>query len=384
MHPTNDGSKQNHDRIKSIGKYTYGTNNINIYYWGEGTYLEIGNFCSISGHVLIYLGGNHRVDWTTTFPFGHIHQNIFDKFEGIGHPSNKGNVKIGNDVWIGTYTTIMSGITIGDGACIASNSVITKDVPPYAIVGGNPAKVIKYRFSEEIIEKLLKYKWWNLSDSKINNLTPLLCSSKIEELIEKLEYIDMETNLEEIVNNLFITPSDINEHIPTLVKYASECEHITEMGVRGIQSTWAFLGGAPKKMISYDLYNPTRYGGNINHVYQVAKLYNLNYTFIEADVCKIDIEPTDLLFLDTWHAYSQLKFELNKHSPNAKKYIIMHDTTSYQFRDEPLTSEHSDLVEYSGKGIWPAIEEFLIENKNKWVLLERHTNNNGLTILKRI
>ena len=116
----------------------------------------------------------------------------------------------------------------------------------------------------------------------------------------------------------------------------------------------------------------------------MAKLYNLNYTFVEADVCKIDIEPTDLLFLDTWHAYSQLKFEINKHSPNSKKYIIMHDTTSYQFRDEPLTSEHSDLVEYSGKGIWPAIEEFLIENKNKWVLLERHTNNNGLTILKRI
>lgn len=384
MHPINNNFKQNHNRIRSVGKYTYGVNNIDIYYWGEGTYLDIGNYCSISGHIIIYLGGNHRTDWGTTFPFGHIHQNTFNKFDGTGHPSTKGNVKIGNDVWIGTYATIMSGVTIGDGACIANNSVVTKDVPPYAIVGGNPAKIIKYRFSDNIIEKLLKHKWWNLSELQINDLSPLLCSTDIEKLIEKLEIINMKTNLEEIVNDLFNTPSDINEHIPTLVKYASECEHITEMGVRGIQSTWAFLGGAPKKMISYDLYNPSRYGGNINYVYEVAKKYNLDYQFIEADVCKIEIEPTDLLFLDTWHTYNQLKLELNLHSSKAKKYIIMHDTTSYEFKDEAITSEHSDITQHTGKGLWAAIEEFLIENKDKWILLERFTNNNGLTILKRI
>jgi len=190
-------------------------------------------------------------------------------------------------------------------------------------------------------------------------------------------------NLEDIVNREYRVPSDINEHIPTLIKYASECEHITEMGVRDIHSTWAFLGSAPKKMISYDLFNPAKWGANIEHVYEVAKLYNLDYTFIEIDVLKVDIEPTDLLFLDTWHSYNQLKKELELHSNKARKYIIMHDTTSYEFRDEPLTSAHSDAMQSSdGKGLWAAIEEFLKDN-NEWNLHERFTNNNGLTILKR-
>jgi len=190
-------------------------------------------------------------------------------------------------------------------------------------------------------------------------------------------------DLEQIVNQIYTTPSDINEHIPTLIEYASECETITEMGVRAITSTWAFLGAAPKKLISYDMENPSHYGANINVVYEVAKQYELNYEFIQADVLTIDIEETDLLFLDTWHAYDQLKAELDKHNHKAKKYIIMHDTTSYEFRDEPLTSENTFKGEQSsGKGLWPAITEFLEEN-NDWELYKRFTNNNGITILKR-
>ena len=191
-------------------------------------------------------------------------------------------------------------------------------------------------------------------------------------------------DLEKIVNQIYQTPSDINEHIPTLIEYASECEHITEMGVRAITSTWAFLGAAPKKLISYDIENPSKWGADINMVYEVAKQYGLNYEFRKENVLKIDIEETDLLFLDTWHAYNQLKAELEKHSSKARKYIIMHDTTSYEFRDEPLTSENAWEGELDfGKGLWAAITEFLDSN-NEWVLHKRYTNNNGLTILKRV
>ena len=191
-------------------------------------------------------------------------------------------------------------------------------------------------------------------------------------------------DLEQIVNQIYQNPSDINEHIPTLIEYASECEHITEMGVRAITSTWAFLGAAPKRLISYDIEDPSKWGANIDHVYNVARQYGLNYEFKKENVLKIEIEETDLLFLDTWHAYNQLKAELELHSNKAKKYIIMHDTTSYEFKDEPLTSENAWEGEPpTGKGLWLAITEFLDEN-NKWKLHRRYTNNNGLTILKRV
>jgi acetyltransferase-like isoleucine patch superfamily enzyme len=135
----------------SFGKYTYG--NPNIYWKNKNAKLVVGNFCSIADNVNIYLGGNHRTDWVTTYPFGHVHKNIFNNFNGLGHPSTKGDVIIGNDVWIGGNVTIMSGVTIGYGAVIANNSHVVKDVYPYSLVGGNPAKLIKYRFTPEQIEK---------------------------------------------------------------------------------------------------------------------------------------------------------------------------------------------------------------------------------------
>jgi hypothetical protein len=191
-------------------------------------------------------------------------------------------------------------------------------------------------------------------------------------------------DLEQIVNQIYTTPSDINEHIPTLIEYGLECDHITEMGVRAITSTWAFLGAAPKKLISYDIEDPSKWGANINQVYDVAKQYDLNYEFRKEDVLKIDIEETDLLFLDTWHAYCQLKAELDRHNSKARKYIIMHDTTSYESRDEPLTSENAWEGEPpTGKGLWAAVTEFL-DSTDEWELHKRYVNNNGLTILKRI
>jgi len=170
--------------ITSVGKYTYGVQNINVRSWGEGYTVTIGNFCSFAENITVFTGGNHRVDRITTYPFGHIRKDVFTNFNGEGHPSSNGNVTIGNDVWIGTNVTIMSGITIGDGAVLAANSHVVKDVPPYSIVGGNPAKVIKYRFTTEQIDGLLKLKWWYWDDVKINSKLPLICSDRIDELLE--------------------------------------------------------------------------------------------------------------------------------------------------------------------------------------------------------
>jgi len=193
-------------------------------------------------------------------------------------------------------------------------------------------------------------------------------------------------DLEEKVNEIYKTPSDINEHIPTILKYGQECDHITEMGVRGILSTWAWLASAPaEKFISYDLYHPSHWGGNIGEVEDTARAYGINYEFKQADVLKIDIEDTDLLFIDTWHHYNQLKAELKKHSTKVRKYICFHDTTSYEHKSEPTTSENDFRGELQwDRGLWDAVSEFLEENKDTWKLKERFTNNNGFTIIERL
>jgi len=191
-------------------------------------------------------------------------------------------------------------------------------------------------------------------------------------------------NLEEKINQLYNTPSDINEHIPSILKYGQECDHITEMGVRWVVSTWVWLACAPKKLISYDLYNPSHWEVDIKPVEETAKNYGLDFEFREKDILKIEIDETDLLFIDTWHTYDQLKEELKLHSKNVKKYICFHDTTSFEYEDEPLHHENSWGKETSGKGIWPAIVEFLEDNKGVWELKERFMNNNGFTIIQRI
>ena len=120
----------------TVGDYTYGAEQIKILDFTNIHKVTIGKFCSIASFVRIYLDANHRTDWITTYPFGHINKNIFNKFSG------KGDVLIGNDVWIGEGTSIASGVKIGDGSVIASQSHVIKDVKPYSIVGGNPARVI--------------------------------------------------------------------------------------------------------------------------------------------------------------------------------------------------------------------------------------------------
>jgi acetyltransferase-like isoleucine patch superfamily enzyme len=170
--------------MKEVGSNTYGHDGIKIIGgYDEGTKLIIGKFCSIAEGVVVFLGANHRVDWFTTYPFGHIDKNKFPKVSKThGHPATKGNVTIGNDVWIATNAVIMSGIKIGDGAIIGAYSIVTKDVPPYTIVAGNPAKQIRKRFSDEVVAKLLELKWWDMNESRINEISDILCSNDIEKL----------------------------------------------------------------------------------------------------------------------------------------------------------------------------------------------------------
>jgi len=160
-----------------VGPFTYGFENITVRYTNEKSSLSIGSFCSLGPEVTIFLGGEHRIDWITTFPFGHIFKDELDGIGIEGHPWSKGDVNIGNDVWIGRGVTIMSGVTIGSGAVLAAYANITKDVAPYEIVGGNPAKIIKKRFDDEIIALLLKLRWWDFPLELINLINKKLCST---------------------------------------------------------------------------------------------------------------------------------------------------------------------------------------------------------------
>lgn len=161
-----------------VGDWSYGMPN--VLSWGEKATLTIGKFCSFAYNVSIMLGGEHNVDWVTTYPFNPL-------FAGassfLGHPKTKGDVTIGNDVWIGYDSLILSGITIGNGAVIAARSIVTKDVPAYAIVGGNPSRVIRHRFSPTLIDDLQRIAWWDWPLEKITAAWPLLLSNQIEEFI---------------------------------------------------------------------------------------------------------------------------------------------------------------------------------------------------------
>lgn len=168
-----------------VGKHTYGHKRLTIRSWGEDGNLKIGSFCSLADNIQIFLGGNHRTDWISTFPFGHIPNDNFGVEPVEGHPHSNGNVEIGNDVWIGSGAIIMSGVKIGDGAVVGAFSVVNKDIGPYEIWAGNPCKFIRSRFSSYEISCLQQIKWWDLDDSEIKDIIPLLVSNKIQDLIEK-------------------------------------------------------------------------------------------------------------------------------------------------------------------------------------------------------
>jgi virginiamycin A acetyltransferase len=164
------------DRIE-IGDFTYGCPLIMT--WGENTKLRIGKFCSIGANVQIYMGGNHHTDRLTTYPFDVL-------LDGETTPS-KGDVIIGNDVWIGQNAVILPGLHIGDGAIIGANAVVGSNVEPYTIVVGNPAQFIRNRFDEELTALLLQWKWWDKPVEEINSLIPILTNPDLNFVKAKIK-----------------------------------------------------------------------------------------------------------------------------------------------------------------------------------------------------
>lgn len=167
--------------------------------------------------------------------------------------------------------------------------------------------------------------------------------------------------------------SDINEHLPTLRRYAEQCLHITEFGTRYGNSTIAFMSACPRKLISYDVTPNDR----IEYLQMVAKDANINFEFRNENVEQIEIEETDLLFIDTNHHDIQCSNELKLHSHKAKRYIIFHDTISFW-------EDGQGYWKGEGHGLKYAIEPFLENNKDIWKIAERFENNNGLLVLERI
>jgi acetyltransferase-like isoleucine patch superfamily enzyme len=164
-----------------IGNYTYGEPTIRRF--KQITRLIIGSFCSISDEVTIILGGNHRSDWATTYPFSAFTETWPEAVTIKGHPASKGDIIIGHDVWIGYGATILSGVTIGSGAVIGARAVISRDVPPYAVMVGNPAQEVKKRFDDATITRLLQLAWWNWPEAKIRANLHFLCSNQIQQLL---------------------------------------------------------------------------------------------------------------------------------------------------------------------------------------------------------
>jgi chloramphenicol O-acetyltransferase type B len=147
-----------------------------VHDWGEGSTLHIGSYCSIAANVQIFLGGQHRIDWVSSYPFpaylpeaAHI--------EGFG--GTRGDVVIGSDVWLCSNCTILSGVNVGHGAVVASSAVVTQDIAPYSVVAGNPARHVRWRFDEDTRTALLESAWWEWPEEEIRHIVEKLCSNDI-------------------------------------------------------------------------------------------------------------------------------------------------------------------------------------------------------------
>lgn len=172
-------NQQKHLQNFDIGDYSHG--HLNVLTWTKSGGLHIGKYCSFAENVTIMLGGEHRIDWVSTYAF----PTLFEKAKGHpGWPKLKGDTVVGNDVWVGRDSIILSGVTIGDGAIIGAGSVVRKDVKPYAIVTGNPAIFTGFRFDRDVIADLIDMQWWNWPIEKIEEALPLMLTTDIRQFIE--------------------------------------------------------------------------------------------------------------------------------------------------------------------------------------------------------
>lgn len=168
----------------SIGAYSYGRPKVR--FPESGRRLTIGRYCSIADKVEILLGGGHRLDWATTYPFAAMEGLFPDAEAPEDYHVARGDVTIGHDVWLGSGCLILPGVTIGHGAVVAARAVVTRDVPPYAVAAGNPARAVRTRFEADTVAALLEAAWWDLPHATVSRLVPFLSSDRIDDLLAAL------------------------------------------------------------------------------------------------------------------------------------------------------------------------------------------------------
>ncbi|MDX1298673.1 MAG: CatB-related O-acetyltransferase [Pseudomonas sp.] len=162
-----------------VGVGTYGVPAVHD--WQEGTSLKIGSYTSIAMNVEIFLGGHHRTEWVSTYPF----PALISEASGIkDYAVSRGNVVIGSDVWLCSNAVILSGVTIGHGAVVAAGAVVSRDVAPYSIVAGNPARHVRWRFPPEVCAALLETAWWEWPEQEVRSISPLLCSDQLDSFLQ--------------------------------------------------------------------------------------------------------------------------------------------------------------------------------------------------------
>jgi acetyltransferase-like isoleucine patch superfamily enzyme len=169
-----------------VDRFSYGR--LRLMWYGETSMLRIGRYSSIAPSVTIFIGGDHRTDWVTTYPF-HVLAKFWPEAAEIGPSSvSKGDVVIGHDVWIGDNATIMSGVGVGHGAVVGAGTVVTRDVAPYTVVAGNPARIVRQRFSEPDIARLLALGWWDWPDAAVRELMRLLSAGDLPAFFAAAEH----------------------------------------------------------------------------------------------------------------------------------------------------------------------------------------------------
>ncbi len=170
------------DGVITMGHASYNDPYVH-YHEGDTAKVRIGKYCSIASGAGFMPGGNHRTEWVSTYPFRVRY--ALEGALGDGHPATKGDIVVGNDVWIGNDALILSGVTVGDGAVVATKTVVTKDVPPYAIVAGNPGRVIAHRFTESQRARLLDLRWWDWPEEIVLERVSALNGGDVESFLER-------------------------------------------------------------------------------------------------------------------------------------------------------------------------------------------------------
>lgn len=173
--------------LKYHDKYSYGFGSYGLPVvedWDEGATLKIGSYCSIAMGAKIFLGGHHRADWISTYPFP---AKVEEAEHIVDYGVSRGDVIIGSDVWLCSNSMILSGVTVGHGAVVAAGAVVARDVAPYSIVAGNPARHVRWRFDEETRKVLLAIAWWDWPEQEVRKISPLLCSGNVQGLLDYAE-----------------------------------------------------------------------------------------------------------------------------------------------------------------------------------------------------